>query len=66
VVNKRDYNYLTMCRYLHRINWYAKTVTEGGVLAPEPKHHNDKPWRLEDLPCSCTCFGCMPSAHEVH
>ena len=65
VVNKRDYNYLTMCRYLHKINWYAKTVTEGGVLAPEPKHHNDKPWRLEDLPCSCTCFGCMPSAQSA-
>ena len=36
VVNRRDYNFLTMCRFVHKHNWNAEVLAEGKLF------HNDK------------------------
>ena len=65
VVNKRDYNYLTMLRMLHKMNWLIRAVTAGLVNAPKVAHHNDTIWRQEDKSPPCACFGCSPSVESA-
>ena len=65
VMNKRTYTFLHMLQMIHKLNWKERAITEGMVVAPEKAHHNDKLWRLEDLPCKCRCFGCEPSLESA-
>ena len=65
VVNKRSYNFLQMLQMLHKMNWLGAALTEGKVRAPQVAHHNDEPWRKEDLAPDCACFGCKPSVESA-